>query len=272
MDSEAKKKKKQAPMIQSHVWQALACLSWLKDIFISETCPANARVCELNCFLSAFATGAEISKFIRAGVATYVGVDGSAEHVERARHAGKGAKLAQEYYVENPFGPLFAGVPAGNCDCVYVFNDTHMVMESRDSASRFFANAARVLKQNGLLVMLMHDGGSMWYALQKDMPETLPPGYKPHFKRKLFSVTVGGGLIDKRIVGVKVGAKSCCSCCVFCCSCCVFCCSCCVFCCSCCVFCCSICVFLLFLLCALLFLLCVLLFLLCVLLFLLCVL
>ncbi len=44
-----KKKKPDAPMIQSHVWQGLACLSWLKDIFISETCPPSAAVCELNC-------------------------------------------------------------------------------------------------------------------------------------------------------------------------------------------------------------------------------
>jgi hypothetical protein len=52
MDPEKKKIKKKKPdasMIQSHVWQGLACLSWLKDIFISETCPPSAAVCELNC-------------------------------------------------------------------------------------------------------------------------------------------------------------------------------------------------------------------------------
>lgn len=52
MENEKKKKKKAAAstkLIQSHVWQGLACLSWLKDIFISETCPPSARVCEINC-------------------------------------------------------------------------------------------------------------------------------------------------------------------------------------------------------------------------------
>ncbi len=147
---------------------------------------------------------AEISKFIRAGVASYVGVDANAESIERAKTANKGAKVEQEFYAENPFSQPFSAVPSNTCDCAYAFNDMHMLMESRETALTFFANAARVLKQSGLLIALMHDGGGIWYALQKEMPETIPEGYKPHFKRKLFSVTIGGGLIDKRILGIKV--------------------------------------------------------------------
>jgi SAM-dependent methyltransferase len=148
--------------------------------------------------------GAELSKFIRAGVGSYIGVDSNAELIERAKHAGKGAKLPQEYFAESPFGEPFVNVPVGSCDCVFALNDMHMLMESREVASRFFGNAARVLKQGGLLVMLMHDGGGIWYAVQKEAPEVIPEGYKPHFKRKLFSVTVGGGMIDKREIGIKV--------------------------------------------------------------------
>lgn len=105
--------------------------------------------------------------------------------------------------MDNPFGS-FETVPVASCDCAYAFNGMHMLMESRENGLRFFQNCARVLKQNGLLVLLLHDGSNIWYALQKEVPEVIPEGYKPHFKRKLFSVTVGGGMIDKRIVGVKV--------------------------------------------------------------------
>jgi SAM-dependent methyltransferase len=153
-------------------------------------------------------SGLELSKFNRANIGSYLGVDASVETVERAKQMGKGSKIPQTYFAQNPFKqPFSSDVPAGSCDCVYVFNDTHLLMESRDTASCFFSNAAKVLKSNGLFVLLMHDGGSLWYSLQKDVPEVVPEDYKPYFKRKLFSVSLEDGMIKDRVFGVKYRLK-----------------------------------------------------------------
>ncbi len=46
-EKKRKKKKKPAPVeIQTPVWQALGCLSWLRDIVLAETAPPAPAVVE----------------------------------------------------------------------------------------------------------------------------------------------------------------------------------------------------------------------------------
>lgn len=45
-------------MIKTPVWQALAVLSWEREILISEVVPKDATVCELNCKVRLHVLGA----------------------------------------------------------------------------------------------------------------------------------------------------------------------------------------------------------------------
>ncbi len=257
----AHKKKKARPVqIQTPVWQALACFSWLRDIVVAETAPANAAVAELNCkvsFLSVFSSlllvilvpppsfifsslmtcspqGTELSKFVRVGASSYVGIDASAATIATAQAAARGAKMASlSFCVADVFRETFAeksepqlASRRGSCDAAYAFHDMHLLMESEATANTFFSNVSFLLKvggktlrtfvalltflffarkSGGIFAAFLHDGAALWYGLQKETPEAPAPDFVPRFKKALFSCAADR--VISRMVGEKYRVK-----------------------------------------------------------------
>ena len=106
--------------------------------------------------------------------------------------------MTAEFSNVDVFRDDFSGeLPSSAFDCVAMFNDTHLMMESANSLSRFMSNLAFLLKPGGFFVGQMHDGAAIWYALQKEVPEAnIPNDYEPRFRRTLFSVSAPRVITD----------------------------------------------------------------------------
>jgi len=201
------KQHKPEKLVKTPVWQALACLSWLKDIVIIDTLQPGAKVCEFN-----FKGGQDITKWAKAGVATLQGVDRNASSVAKAKEIAKKLRQTKMTAQYDMFDPLHQDMhdmlPPASFDCVACFNDAHLMMESFDTLNRFLSNAAYILKSTGLLTMLVHDGAHIWSLMQKETPEgDLAPDFKPVVKRKLFSLEMsellGAKQKNPKTVGVR---------------------------------------------------------------------